>query len=264
MLRSKTNKLRAQLLALAFSAVAAPALACGDEDYVGSVCTFAQSWCPRGYVAADGSLLAISTNQALYSLLGVTYGGDARTTFGVPDLRGRSVIGQGTGPGLVGVSLGQKVGQQQVALTASQTPLQPHTHMATFQGVTGQATTVTVPASAGTLGVKGALAARQVAGAAQPQDGFMLGQGGSGGAAASIYVNPTTAGTDVALGGLDVELTGQPGNPQIQFQVPGALTGGTVTVQPAAAPASAAVSTQSPGLGMTVCIMSQGLYPPRP
>ncbi|APX14321.1 phage tail protein (plasmid) [Tateyamaria omphalii] len=84
------------------------------------------SFCPRGWAAAEGQLLAVSQNDALFSLLGTIYGGDGRTTFGLPDLRGRVPTHPGSGPGLSPVRLGQRDGQEQVALTASQNA--PHSH----------------------------------------------------------------------------------------------------------------------------------------
>ena len=84
------------------------ALACGIDPMLASMCVFAGNFAPRGYALAEGQLLAINQNQALYSLLGTTYGGDGRTTFGLPDARGRALIGVGTGPGLSRYTLGQR------------------------------------------------------------------------------------------------------------------------------------------------------------
>src|SRR4029077_13311133 len=74
-------------------------------------------------------------NQALFSILGTTYGGDGRTTFALPDLRGRGVIGAGTGPGLTPQALGQSGGVESVSLTEAQLP--PHTHTLPGGGTTG-------------------------------------------------------------------------------------------------------------------------------
>ena len=73
------------------------------------------NFAPRGYAFCDGQLLAVSQNDALFSLLGTMYGGDGRTTFGLPDLRGRVPIHQGTGPGLSQRRLGAKAGSETVA-----------------------------------------------------------------------------------------------------------------------------------------------------
>ena len=73
-----------------------------------------------------GQLLPISQNAALFSLLGTTYGGDGRTTFALPDLRGRVVAGEGHGPGLSDIRLGQTGGVEQVTLTTGQLPAHLH------------------------------------------------------------------------------------------------------------------------------------------
>ncbi len=65
----------------------APAQACGDSSYIGEVCVFAFNFCPQGYLPADGRSLPIRDNAALFSLLGITYGGDGKTDFKLPDLR---------------------------------------------------------------------------------------------------------------------------------------------------------------------------------
>ena len=96
------------------------------------MCFFAGNFCPQGYRAADGTLLPIQQNQALFSILGATYGGDGRTNFALPDLRGRGPVGSGTGTGLAPVGLGQILGNEKVTLTANQ--IAPHTHPATFSG----------------------------------------------------------------------------------------------------------------------------------
>lgn len=103
----------------------APAKA-GSEAFVGEMMLFAGTFCPRGWAKADGQLLAISQNDALFSLYGTIYGGDGRTTFGLPDLRGRGPIHQGTGPGLPTYRIGAKGGIESTALNV--THLAPHNH----------------------------------------------------------------------------------------------------------------------------------------
>lgn len=115
-------------LALGAGAMLAPsAHACsGTEPMLGSMCLFAGNFAPRGFAFTDGQLLAISTNTALFSLLGTTYGGDGRTTFALPDTRGRVVVGPRQGPGLSTYQLGQRGGQEQVALTLNEMPSHNH------------------------------------------------------------------------------------------------------------------------------------------
>lgn len=106
-----------------------PASACSTEPYIGSLCLFAGNFAPRGWALANGQLLAISQNSALFSILGTTYGGDGRTTFALPDLRGRAPLSAGTGPGLPNFSLGQSGGGVTTSLTTANMP--SHTHSAT-------------------------------------------------------------------------------------------------------------------------------------
>lgn len=104
-----------------------------SEPFVGEIRMFAGNFAPRGWAFCDGQLLAVSQNDALFSLLGTIYGGDGRTTFGLPDLRGRIPIHAGHGPGLSERRLGSKGGAEKETLTVNQLP--SHTHAA--HGSTG-------------------------------------------------------------------------------------------------------------------------------
>jgi microcystin-dependent protein len=97
-----------------------------SEPFVGEIRMFAGNFAPRGWALCDGQLLAVSQNDALFSLFGTTYGGDGRTTFGLPDVRGRVPIHAGSGPGLSPRRLGAKAGAENVTLATSQLP--SHTH----------------------------------------------------------------------------------------------------------------------------------------
>jgi microcystin-dependent protein len=97
-----------------------------SEPFLGEIKIFAGNFAPRGYAKCDGQLMAISQHQELFSILGTIYGGDGRTTFALPDLRGRAPVHAGTGPGLEPVQLGQRGGQSQITLNINQMP--PHTH----------------------------------------------------------------------------------------------------------------------------------------
>jgi len=96
------------------------------DPFVGEIRLMAINFPPRGWAFCQGQLMPISQNTALFSLLGTTYGGDGRTTFGLPDLRGRTGVGVGQGPGLTNYPLGVKVGAESVTLQTSQLPA--HTH----------------------------------------------------------------------------------------------------------------------------------------
>lgn len=97
-----------------------------SEPFVGEIRMFAGNFAPRGWAFCDGQLLAVSQNDALFSLLGTIYGGDGRTTFGLPDMRGRLPVHAGAGPGLSNRRVGVKGGAENVTLTVNQLP--SHTH----------------------------------------------------------------------------------------------------------------------------------------
>lgn len=96
------------------------------EPFIGEVSAFAFNFAPRNWALANGQLLPISQYSALFSILGTTYGGDGRTTFALPDLRGRAAMGPRTGPGLSPRSLGQRLGDEDVPLTINQMPEHAH------------------------------------------------------------------------------------------------------------------------------------------
>ena len=98
------------------------------EPFIGEIRMFAGNYAPRDWAFCNGQLLPIAQYSALYSLLGTYYGGDGRTTFGLPDLRGRVPLHAGSGPGLSTRYLGQKGGWESVTL--SQTQIPAHTHQA--------------------------------------------------------------------------------------------------------------------------------------
>ena len=99
------------------------------EPFIGQIILFAGNFAPRGWAECDGQLLDISSHSALFSILGTTYGGDGRTTFALPDLRGRVAVHEGNGPGLPPVSLGEKAGNATTTLSVNNLP--SHTHTAT-------------------------------------------------------------------------------------------------------------------------------------
>lgn len=102
-----------------------------SEPFVGEIRMFAGNFAPRGWAFCDGQLLAVSQNDALFSLLGTIYGGDGRTTFGLPDMRGRIPLHAGQGPGLSNRRLGAKGGAEKVTLTVNQIPSHRHDWQAT-------------------------------------------------------------------------------------------------------------------------------------
>ncbi len=103
--------------------------ASASEPFLAEIKMFASNFAPRGYALCDGQLLSISSNTALFSILGTTYGGDGRTSFGLPDLRGRTAVHPGRGPGLSDRRLGERWGVESHVMSVAQMPA--HTHNAT-------------------------------------------------------------------------------------------------------------------------------------
>ena len=99
------------------------------EGFIGEIRLFAPSFAPQFWAFCNGQILAINQNQALFSILGTTYGGNGVSTFALPDLRGKAPIGVGQGPGLSNYILGQQTGTSVNTLTGSNLP--PHNHTIT-------------------------------------------------------------------------------------------------------------------------------------
>lgn len=114
--------------------------------FTGEVKMFAGSFAPRGWRYCDGQLLAISQYQALYALIGTTYGGDGRSTFGIPDMRGRVPVHQGQGLSLTKRILGERAGVEKVTLTMNDMPSHTHLIQATSDAATTADPTNAVPA----------------------------------------------------------------------------------------------------------------------
>jgi microcystin-dependent protein len=106
------------------------------NPFLAEIRIFAGNFAPTGWALCGGQLMSISQNTALFSLLGTTYGGDGRVTFGLPNLQGSVPVGQGQGPGLTDRFLGEIGGEQTVTLITSEIPL--HNHL--VQGSTEDAT----------------------------------------------------------------------------------------------------------------------------
>jgi len=104
-----------------------PPVMTAADPFIGGMSMIGFNFAPRSWAFCDGQLLAISSNSALFSLLGTNYGGDGRTTFGLPDLRGRVAIHPGNGPGLTNRSWGQRSGTENETLSSTQIPSHSHT-----------------------------------------------------------------------------------------------------------------------------------------
>ncbi|MBX3656909.1 MAG: tail fiber protein [Ramlibacter sp.] len=222
------------------------------EAFLGTILAVGFNYAPRGWAFCNGQLLAIAQNSALFSLLGTTYGGDGRTTFALPDLRGRTVVGgQANGPGLTPIQMGQMagtnhvtvIGSGAVSISLTSANLPAHTHPASMSP-TGLTATTTLAASTGTSG------------GLVPAAGTLLSGTAGGPSGAAIYVPPAQAGTTVDLGGINTTLDGA-GSVTV-----GANTGGGA---PLAAPVQtqAQASVMQPYTGLNYIIALQGIFPSR-
>ncbi|WP_417831338.1 phage tail protein [Terasakiella sp.] len=218
----KAALLSGSVLTLIFGSITAQA--CSDEAYLGSVCVTSGSYCPKNFSPADGQILAISSNQALYSLLGNMYGGSAPTTFALPDLRGRTPVGIG---GSLAIGQGQRYGQESVTLTVGQ--LADHTHHATF-----------TPDTTGQFNVK---ASKNAALKEIPSNGDMLATPPVNG-----YISNGQQGSPVMLGGA----TATPS------------AGSVVQIANAGSAPPTPISVIDPQTSAQYCIKMKGIYPPRP
>lgn len=119
----------------ALALMSAPPASAGPDPFIGEVAIYPYNFCPRGWAPAHGQLLPISEHTALFSLFGTMYGGDGRTTFALPDLRGRVAVGTGQGTGLSERRHGSKFGAESVTLGMNNLPA--HAHQATVMASTG-------------------------------------------------------------------------------------------------------------------------------
>ncbi|GAB3521521.1 phage tail protein [Emticicia fontis] len=97
------------------------------EEYIGMTKMFIGDYAPINYLLCNGDTLPISKYNALFAVIGTTYGGDGKTSFKLPDFRGRITVGMGSGPGLTPRPLGQYAGVETVTLNTNQVP--PHNHV---------------------------------------------------------------------------------------------------------------------------------------
>lgn len=110
-----------------------------SNPFMGEIRMMASTYAPVHWAFCDGQLMAIGSNQALFSLLGTIYGGDGRSSFALPDMRGRLPVSYGQGPGLTQRPLGSRFGSEAVTLNNTEVP--PHNH--SFTVATGDATSLT-------------------------------------------------------------------------------------------------------------------------
>lgn len=97
-----------------------------SEPFTAEIKIFAGNFAPRGWAFCDGQLLPVSQNTALFSLIGSKYGGDGRSTLGLPNLQGRSAMHPGRGPGLTARQLGERDGATTITLNSTEMPVHNH------------------------------------------------------------------------------------------------------------------------------------------
>ncbi len=200
------------------------------DPFLGQLMQVGFNFAPYGWAFAQGQLLPISQNTALFSLLGTTYGGNGSVTFGLPDTRSRVVVGWGQGPGLSSYVLGQLGGTEQVSILTSNLP--SHTHPAQF-----------TPSGGGSAALQATVGPTSQSNT--PADGSLLTNPPNAGPnQVKIYAPAGSGGTTVNLGGLSV--TGG---------------GGTVVVGPTGS--NIPISVLQPYIALNFIIALQGLFPSR-
>lgn len=255
------RRLFAVVTALGIAAVLMPAPAkaeCTPDAYLGSICmTGMFRYCPNGYADANGKLMDISGNEALFSLFSDIYGGDGRTTFALPDLRAFMPVGAGNGPGLTPVEWGELRGSERHALSVMELPV--HSHQADFTPTTTKVD-VFIPGQQGNLSVNTQISATTSSGAnASPSAANNTLSAVSG--TARLY-GPGGA-TNVTLGNMETTVTGAPALPPVTTAVM-TVTGGSVSLEDTPESQTKYVPNIPPQMAIRYCVAIEGTYPIRP
>jgi microcystin-dependent protein len=153
------------------------------EPFIGEIRMFGGNFAPSGWAFCNGQLLPISENDALFNLIGTTYGGDGQDTFGLPDLQGRIPIHAGTGPSGNTYQLGEKAGVETVTLTTNQIPIHSHgpaqasssdgTQSSPTNGVWAKSSLGAYSSGSATVSMNVQALSLSVAGGSQPHDNMM-------------------------------------------------------------------------------------------
>ncbi|KAF0812132.1 hypothetical protein IGB42_03409 [Andreprevotia sp. IGB-42] len=125
-----------------------------SDPFIGEIRMVGFNFAPRGWASCNGALVGIAQNQALFSLLGTVYGGNGQQTFGLPDYRGRSPVGQGQGPGLTPITQGELAGAENITLLTPQLPqfIPNVTVNVAIPAVTASTNVAAVPSATSRLG----------------------------------------------------------------------------------------------------------------
>ncbi len=195
------------------------------EPFLGQIMYVPYNFCPRGWTEASGQVLSIAQYQALFALIGTTFGGDGRTTFQLPDLRGRVPAHEGTGAGLSAISLGEKGGAESQTLTFAQMPAHSHTASTTVDNL--EVTSV----------LRGSTASADTS---------------------------SPAGASLAMPKKDAYSSGSPTAEMSAGSVESTVTGGSATTTVDSTNSGTdSVPVRDPYLGLRACIALQGIFPSR-
>ncbi len=201
-----------------------------SEPFLGEIRMVGFNFAPRGWAFCQGQLMSISQNTALFSLLGTMYGGNGQTTFALPDLRGRSPVGQGQGPGLSDVVIGEVAGTENVTILSNQMPTHTHTAVPTSNSITASGQAAVPAATTGST-------------QANPGPSTVLGPISASGRAGALYA---TGAPDTTLAPFNVSVMGD---------MPGITIGTTGGSQP--------LPIRNPYLGVNFVIALEGIFPSR-
>jgi microcystin-dependent protein len=209
------------------------------DPYLGEIRMVGFNFAPVGWALCNGQLLPISQNNALFALLGTTYGGDGRVTFGLPDLQGRVPLHAGSGMGLPTYVLGEKAGAPSVTLNQQQMP--QHTHVATFTPTGG----------GGTPSVNVSITGSSAAGTTSTPTGNYLAGSVNASGQHPLYIPGNSAPPGAGnIAGVTASLSG--------------VSGGGGTVTNAVTGGNLPVSIEPPYLAVYFMIATQGIFPSRP
>ncbi|MDP1772668.1 MAG: tail fiber protein [Methylobacter sp.] len=225
------------------------------DAFMGTILAVGFNYPPRGWLFCNGQTVPIAQNSAMFALLGTMYGGDGQVTFGIPDLRGRVVVGsQGNGPGISPIAQGEKAGANNAAVTSTgtatititQANLPAHTHTATLSLSDLSATSTLNATSKGP-------------GSPAPSNNATLSNTGTGGTSGAMYLATPGAATDLVplnTASVSTVVSGT-------GSVTNANTGSGAPLAIPIATTSTIFSNMQPYLGLNYIIAMEGIFPSR-
>ncbi|MCL1052121.1 tail fiber protein [Shewanella abyssi] len=212
------------------------------DPFIGEIRTVGFTFAPRNWALCRGQLMEISQNSSLFSLLGTNYGGDGRTTFGIADLRGRAVIGQGQPVGQSDRRIGQLGGRQSITLQSAQLPSHKHTlYASSKEGTTSVPSDAVLATGSGSSSVTVSI----------PVGIPVSGQIGSGPTAEKLE-NGKTSDSATASGSVTTQMYTTPSNLTPMYENTIGNTGG-----------GAFIGVEQPYLTLNYIMALDGLYPSR-